>query len=687
MDKASIDFETRSAEDLRSAGAHRYAAHPSTEVMCMAWSINDEDPHLWHPGLPFPAELADHIRMGGRMEAWNAQFERVIWPIMVRDHGAPEVPMNQWTCTMVRAQLQGFPGKLDKAGPCMGLGECKDDAGHRLMLQVSKPRATFRPGDAGYDETYSPEWVIAGLEEFTQYWDAEAGEWVVCQWWTDMGRITRLHDYCKQDVRTEQAAGRFLDPMPPSEYAGWLLDQRINDRGFYLDMELVHSAKKLVKPALLAANEELVELTGGRLKSITKVAEVKAWLEEMAGIELPDIRKETLQDLLVQIDEGWSVPAEVKSVIELRLAAAKTSTAKLNSMTKGICGDGRIHGGLQYAGAGRTNRWAGRIVQPHNFPRPPKWAIAAVDEVLSGASPSVLGMLYDRPLEVVSAILRSCITAAPGNDLTVADYNAIECRITAWFCGARILLDAYHTGKDPYRMQAASVYGIADWQSIGSDSFERQLGKTIILGCGFGMGDKRFRGSCREKGIYIDEDMAKRSVSKYREDNHEVKAGWYELEAAAKRAVKGEAVSALNGKVWFYRDAEFLRVRLPSGRVLSYAKPWLKEKETPWGMGTEVTFWGWNGTKNRMEWQGMYGGRWMENIVQATARDVMLDSMMRLDAQGWPIILTVHDEILTESPAGKRHLKGMLDIMAQPPVWAPDLPLKAEGWTGKRYRK
>lgn len=691
VDVVNLDLESRSAEDIKTAGAHRYSHHPSTEILSLAWSVNHQPgdtPQLWIPGDPVPEELARAIINGARVEAWNAQFERVMWHHFER-YGFPAVDLRQWHCTMVRAYLMGYPGKLDKAAPTMGLGETKDEAGHRVMLQVSKPRKTYRESDEGFEAIAALATPRAHTAEYTSYFDQHTGEWVVCQWWVDSDRLGRLYSYNQDDVIAEAAASRFLDPLPPLEHAAWCLDQRINDRGFYLDTTLINSSRAIVKPAVRQANEKLARLTFGELKSITKPNEIRAWINQQLGLELDSIKKDVLEDLLHQIEHGeLGSPDNVTAVIRLRMSAAKTSTEKLNAMMRGICDDGRIHGGLQFAGAGRTNRWAGRIVQPHNFPRPPKWAVKAVDEILAGFGIDVLDLLYDEPLEVVSAILRSCIVAEPGNELHVADYNAIEARITAWISGAERLLDAYHTGKDPYRMQAATVYGIEDWESIDKEAEERQLGKKIILGCGFGMGVNRFWESCREDGLYISKELAERAVAVYREDNYQIKDAWYELDRAAKRAVNGEAVAALGGKVWFYRDKEFLRCRLPSGRVLSYAKPYLKPSKTSWGSdSTELMFWGWNGQKNRMEWQKMYGGRWMENIVQATARDVLLDSMLRLDADGWHIILTVHDEILNEEPKGARVLKDMITIMGQPPRWAPDLPLKAEGWTGIRYRK
>jgi DNA polymerase bacteriophage-type len=681
---ANVDLETASTVDLTAVGAPVYAEHPTTHILCMAYKVDGGPTQLWWPHMPFPADFAELILAGGEVHAWNAAFERTLWPLLVARHGAPAVPLGQWRCTMVRALLQGFPAKLEHAGPSMGLGVCKDDAGHRLMLQLCKPRQRWAPGKKGYDDAYARTGSL--YEQTGEHQLLPDGE--VVRWWQDTDKLARLGAYCVTDVDTEAAAGAFLDPWSERELAGWQLDQRINDRGFYVDTALVHAALSLVAPATKRANKLLFDLTGGALKSVTKPNEIRAWINEQLGLELASIDKKVLNDILVTMKD--TLPANVKAVIKLRLAAAKTSTAKLRALLNGLSADGRFRGGLQYAGAGRTNRWAGRRFQPHNLPRPEKWAIHAVPYVLECAL-DFIELAFGSGLEAISNILRSCIVAAPGRELHFADYNAIEARVTAWLCGAWKILEAYRSGKDPYRMMAAKVFGIEDWTTISKDGFERFLGKQIILGCGFQMGAKRFQGSCRDYGQYIDMALAERSITTYREDNPEIPTGWRALDGAAATAMHNPCqwVPALGHKVHFWYDGStFLRVALPSGRLLSYLHPRLEADTTPWGQPCwKFYFWGWNNERQRMEWANMYGGKWMENIVQATARDVMLDSMLALDAGGWSIILTVHDEEGAEELAGQRQLDAFIRTMSQPPAWAPDLPLAVEGWTGHRYRK
>lgn len=682
---ANIDFETRSVVDLTAAGAHLYAEHPQTRVMCMGWSVGEGTEHLWWAGQPFPRELAAHIESGGIVKAWNAAFERLIWPVMVARHGAPAVALEQWYCTMVQAMLMGFPGALKHAREAMGLGVEKDESGHRLMLQVSKPRSVFQPGDKGYEEAraFAAVEVGAPLPEYEVF--HRQGKTCVARWWVDSDRLTRLGLYCCKDVQVERAAGRVLDEIPDREMAGWRMDQRINDRGFFIDMELVTKARRMVVPATKQANAKLSTLTGGELNFVTKPNEIRAWLNKRLGLQLDSIDRKTLAILLAEMP----MDEVTRSVVQLRIAAGKTSTAKLNALARGVDENHLLRGGLQYAGAGRTNRWAGRRFQPHNLPRPPQWAPLAVPYVLN-EDLDRLGVLFDTPLEVISAILRSCIKARPGNLLTVADYNAIEARIVSWLAGARKLLDAFATGKDPYRMMAATIYGLSDWAAIDKDSFERMLGKKVVLGCGYQMGKNRFYDSCREDGLFIERELASRAVEAYRTDNPEIPQAWYSLQDTAIRAVQEAGVwhGCLNNRIHFFSDGLYLRMRLPSGRMLSYMHPKLIDDVTPWGEPTyKLQFWGWNGQANRMEWQSLYGGRLMENACQAIARDVLLDAMFRLEDDGWGVILTVHDEILSDDKAGTKQLQRMVSLMEQGSPWHAGLPLKVEGWQGVRYRK
>lgn len=676
--QVNIDLETSSLLDLTRVGVHVYAAHPSTRVLCMAYKIDDAPEALWWNHEPFPNDLAEALESGAIAKAWNAAFERNMWPVLTELHGAPEVPLRQWSCTMVRALMQGFPGQLQHAGPVMGLGVCKDDAGHRVMLQLCKPRQRWKRGGKGWAEAKE---LVDGDEY--QPWGDE-----IVRWWRDEGKSQILGDYNKMDVVVEHAADKFLDPLPAEEQEAWYLDQEINDRGFHVDMDLVKEALALVKPATTAANNKLKELTHGALDAVTKPNDIRAWINAKLGVELDSISKDVLNDLIVT--QGESIPQDVKDVIALRLAAAKTSTAKLNSLSRGVGPDNRFRGGLQFAGAASSRRYAGRRAQIQNFPRPPWWAMDAIPWA-QGNTADEIEMAFGSALEAISAVLRSCITAGPGKELIFADYNAIEVRVAAWFCGASKLLHAFKNNEDPYRIMAAAVFNIDDWRSISKGGIERFLGKTLILGAQYGTGHKRFRDSCREQGQYISAELAERGIKAYRAENHEMVAGWNDMERASTYAMHNprQWVPALRGKVHFWYDASlFLRMALPSGGLLTFMHPRLIDDETPWGTPTlKFQHWSWNGMRNRMEWTDMYGAKFVQYATQAASRDLLQYAMTNLEGMGYPIILSVHDEVGAEVDKGTADLPHFSEVMATPPPWAADLPLKVEGWVGHRYRK
>lgn len=724
----SIDFETRSAMDLKACGAHRYSRHPSTDVLIAVFRFSKHDSVRWYPGDPLPARVRAAIEDESVLwHAHNAAFEIVIWQhVMVERYGMPALPIDRWSCTMVRCLMAGLPAQLDKAAPAAGLPEefWKDDTGSRVMKQVSKPRKRHELGEQpaswakldGFNDAVA-KWdalasaspwaaVVSADREFTIYRDPDDGKSYVAQWWADEGRMQTLYDYCDQDTLAEWAIGERVPPLDETELAGWHMDQRINWRGYWIDTDFVRIALGASDRALEFANEEAREISNGYVSALTKPTEIRDWmnarLSDIGWSPIDGIGKEVLIVLRAQLQQeldtgalwGADIIGTLIRMIDLRTYEAKTSTRKLTAMLNAAdTDDHRIRGGLQYAGAGRTARWAGRLVQPHNFPRPEKWAtteaqVESLIQMLEGDETAWMRLNYGGIGIVVSSLLRPCIAAAPGNVITAADFNAIEMRFSAWLTDCSMILGALNRNEDVYRMMAAKVFGYADWRDIDKDSFERMLGKKIVLGCGYQMGWEKFWNSCRDEGIVIDQQLAKAAVQTYRAENHEIKAGWAELERAGVEAVQtGRRVEALGGKVTFYMKGPDLKVVLPSGRELTYLRAYVKP-EMKWGKEVPtVCFYGFNSERRRMEWQSMYGGRWMENITQAGSRDVLRDAIMRLDAQGWQIILSVHDEVIDESPLGRFTAEQMETEMARPPHWAPGLPLKVEGWQGPRYRK
>lgn len=609
----------------------------------MAWAIDGEEPRLWLPGDPVPEEfaLADELR------AWNAQFERLIYEaIMVPQHGFMPQPFDVWFDTAAEAAAMALPRSLGQAAEVLGLEEQKDDAGHRLMLQMSKPRRPRKGED--------PDGIY---------------------WYEDEGRLERLYKYCLKDVEVERAVSKRVRRLRASEREVYLLDQEINDRGVQLDLGLIVALKRLATEAQARADARLLELTNGEVASVTKVADMKSWLESQ-GCELDDLRKQTVAEAL----DGEELCDLSREVLALRAENAKTSVAKLDAMLACAGLDGRARGLLLYHGAA-TGRWAGRLIQPQNFPR---GSVKDPERFI----PRVLENDYDGieseapVMEVVSSLLRACFVARSGTRFMGADFSAIEGQVTAWLAG--------QDGMTSYEDMASAIFGIPSGE-IENPSFERHVGKTAVLGCGFGMGWKKFQQTVKDwTGEEIDKETAHRAVSTYRETNYKIKALWYELEQAALRAVKKPyslQTAGRNGAVRFVVRGEYLWCALPSGRLLAYALPRVEERLAPWGMVEGVTFSGVNGYTRKWERRDLYGGLLTENVVQATARDLMAEAMLRVEQAGYPVVLTVHDEILAEVPHGHGSVEDFSEIMAITPEWGLAIPIKVESWEGERFRK
>ena len=684
----SIDFETRSTVDLRKTGVYTYAAHPDTDVWVMAYAVDDGPVQTWLPGNPVPEVFgqADEYR------AWNAEFERVIYGlILVPRYGFPTIPLEQWYDTAAQAATMALPRGLGRAAEVLGLDVQKDMDGRRLMLQMAKPRS-FR-------EDGTPIW-----------WDLPE-------------KVSHLIAYCRQDVEVERAIGKRLPPLSEKERWVYIMDQRANTRGFQVDLELVDAAQDVMVTEMAEAGERLTAVTGGYVTKVTDVNGITSWLRHNGLPDLADLRKDTVRDLL-----AGELSPQVREVLQIRADTGKTSTAKLDAFQHAAGPDGRVRGTFLYHGAS-TGRWSGRLVQPQNFPRPemkdPELFIPAVlSQTLEGDPP---------PAIVVSSLLRSMIVSREGYVLRSGDYSQIEARVLAWVAGQKNLVQLFEEGGKVYEDMASTIFG-KPVEEISKDSFERQIGKNSILGCGFGMGADRFADQVREQtGIVLDRggpvetcvmcgyqarleegdrfsglyncpkcgglslehdevpDMAQRVIDAYREKNKRIRAFWDDIYTAAYNATiqPGRAFRCGHEEcIRFKVYQDVLWCTLPSGRHLAYNLPEIEERETPWGeWRPTLTYCGITGPARRWERVSTYGGHLTENVVQAIARDCMAEAWLRLEVAGYPIIMTVHDELVAEVPEGHGSQEEFERILATRPAWAQDLPIEVEGWEGHRYRK
>lgn len=684
MKYINIDFETRSTTDLKKSGVYRYVEDPNTDVWCMAYAKGDLEPQIWIPPNPLPPEIIYWLEEGCALRAWNAQFERIIWNTICQKYEFPQLPNDRFYCTAADALAMGLPGWLDGAVKALRLKIEKDMAGNRLALQMCKPRKTK-------DDSL--------------------------RWWDVPDKLEHLYEYCKQDVRAEVAAMGATRRLSDEERAVYLLDQTINDRGVYLDQPLAKRCRSVALEGIKRANKVVVETTNGDVSRITQVGKMQYWLREQ-GCDIPNLKKNTLQEYL-----GQDLPEPIKDVLLARAEAGKASVAKIDAMFACVCSDSRLRGLLQYHGAG-TGRWAGRLVQPQNLFRP---TVEDIEHYIPRISTSHMPIDYDaldleeNPVGVVASLLRYLLTASPEHRLVCADFKAIEARIIAWLAGQDDLVEMFAAHD---RGEGEEVYVITAEQF----NTTRYIGKHVILGAGFGMGgDKFYKQGKEQYGIDFDEIDPPTGVRIKQEwaveDADQEVWALYHREGRWELPDYGHAVSHAFIKLWRARyplipqywyacqnlmlsavrnpgsvqelgpiKASFrgrhLWLILPSKRPLCYLFPSIVERDTPWGEKREaVRVWTRDSVTHRWRPQVLYGGLIAENITQATARDVMVYAMNTVTEEGYPIILTVHDEIVADAPNGFGSFEHYIKLMQRKPSWANGLPVEVSGWEGQRYRK
>jgi len=654
-----IDFETRSTLELPEVGVHKYATHASTDIWCMGWAFDDEEPAIWTPGVaPWPA-IIHHVRDGGLVTAHNAAFELQIWNnIMVPRYGWPVLKPSQVRCSMACCYAMALPGSLEKAAAAVGIQQQKDLKGGRLTLQMSRPK--------GFDLLGDPIW------------------------WDDEDKRQTLYEYCQQDVRVEQALGARLLPLSPDEQALWELDYAINERGLYLDQPAIISAMAIIEREQRRLEGEIRRRTESAVGSPAEVAALTRWVRGQ-GVELDGLAKSDVVELLHR-DE---LPAHVRAVLRIRQEYAKTSTAKLNRMRDAASADGRIRFTMQYHGAG-TGRWAGRRIQPHNLPRSTV-SHEAIEEMLDYIPTTTpersiewLDLYYGEPMSMISNCLRGLICAAPGKTLVAGDFSNIEGRVLAWLAGEEWKLNAFRafdagTGPDIYKLSYSKSFGVPV-DEITKD--QRQIGKVQELALGYQGGVGAFQTMARGYGVKVTDERANEIKQLWRDSHPRVVSYWWDLERAALEAVSHPGAKVSVRQTTFVKRGSFLFAKLPSGRMLTYPYPTLKAIETPWGeMKEQLHYWHVDGLTNKWEETHTYGGKLAENLTQAVARDILAEAITRVSRLGYDVCLSVHDEVVAEMPEGAEWLENLLTQMKVLPAWATGLPVAAEGWQGSRYRK
>lgn len=644
-----LDFETRSEADIRETGAWVYSLHPSTSILCLAFKNTENgDRLLLKSGFEKDSFLKAYFNryIGVALfESHNAFFEKAIWEnILVKRFGWPSIPQEHWRCSASVAAYHALPRNLQNAGNILGLSQVKDFDGKSIMLQLAKPKAK-----GGFIlESDAPE------------------------------KFQKLYEYCEQDVVAEEALSERLGHLPSKELDIWLLDQKINTRGVYIDRQAVDASLKILEQYIETLQKEVAIISEGQFETVNQRAKVLAWCKEQGeNIALYD--KAYLADVLPKIKNP-----KVKRILEIRQAIGKTSTAKYQAMFNSMAPDNRIRDVLFYHGAS-TGRWTGKLVQFQNLPRGSiKDMDKAVDFVKKVKSYRSVEMVYDRPMDFMSSLIRGMVSAPKGKKLVVADFAAIEARVLGWISGCESMLKQFRNGEDLYKDMASKIFKVPV-DKVNAE--QRQLGKAAILGAGYGMGAEKFYQTCKSWGITIDEALAQTAIMAYRKTYFEVPQFWSNTEKAAHNAVRTKQKLRVGKTSWFI-DKGFLKCELPSGRHLHYYQPKFENNSRG---NIELTYWG--EAMGSAVRNGTYGGKLVENVVQAIARDLMAEAMLRLEAEGFEIVLSIHDEVVAEFPENlynfdhEKVVKTFEEIMAQVPTWAAGCPIEASGWAGKHYKK
>ena len=642
----SCDFETRSTVDLADQGLDIYANDPTTEVLCIAFGTqpnNVEVSSTTKEQLHFKAqlyELIDHVAAGGKIQAWNAMFEYALWNcVCVPKYGWPELKLEQCIDTMAIAAANNVPQALGDASIFMDAKHQKDTRGRLLIQKLCKPQKNG-------------------------------------QFNNDPELMAELFAYCQADVRAEMAIGSVLRPLTAVEQEVWTLTQRINLRGVPVDPQELHNAVLAVVRAQDAIDNECVALTGFKPSERAKLL---GWInQKIPHAPMADLTAETVSKML-----QCNIFPVIKRVLELRQEGSQTSVAKYAKMME-IQREGRIRNTLVYHGAS-TGRWASRGgLNLQNIARP-----TLSDEEIECAIPGVFnnGM---GTMQQLSSLVRSAIRAPQGKTFVDVDFSSIENRVGVWLAGQNDKVELFRKGLDEYKVFASeSLYHIA-YDDVTKD--QRQVSKSAVLGAMFGQGAKGLVKYAEGMGVKLSDAQAKNAVDNYRSSYAKVKELWALCEIAAIRAVENPGVAFPAGqKIKMKMAKEALWMQLPSGRLICWQRPELELLTTPWGSEKlGVTVHSQNTYTRQWSRNALIGSSIFQSAVQGTARDFLANAMLNLEVNGYDIINSIHDEVLLlvdEDKAEEALENDVMHIMTNPPKWATDFPLAAEGWYGKRYRK
>lgn len=643
----SIDIETYSPVDLKSAGVYKYAEHPDFDILLFAYAFDDEPVKCVTPSeIPYEVEKA-LLDPAITKRAFNAAFER----ICLSAYYGEDFPAEQWECTMVAAARMGLPLSLEQVAKVLKLSQQKDTEGRNLIRYFSMPCKPTKTN--GMRTRNLPEHDPVKWQKFT--------------------------GYCTQDVEVERAISNKLQPfliVPVKEKLLYILDQNINDRGVFVDQQLIRNAIAIDSAYKDTLFTESAEITS--LSNPNSVAQLKAWLSEETGADVSSLTKEAILEMLKATDSE-----EVERVLRIRQEMAKTSVKKYDAMLEAVGANGRIRGLLQFYGANRTGRWAGRMVQVQNLPQNHLNDLDLARECVLDIDSDMLGILFGNVPDTLSQLVRTAFIPAPDCIFLVADFSAIEARVIAWLAAEKWRLEVFATHGKIYEASAAQMFRVPI-ESVTKGSTLRQKGKIseLALGYGGGVGALDKMGAAK---MGLTPDELQPLVTAWRNANPAIVRLWKTVELAALKAIREGGRVHIERGVSFLCSNGMLFITLPSGRSLCYVRPKIVDGK----FGDAITYEGMNQSTKQWERVDTYGGKLVENIVQAIARDCLAESMLRLDEAGYPIVMHVHDEVIIEvmEQDEEHYLADACTIMSETINWAPGLLLRADGYVTAYYRK
>lgn len=644
-----IDIETYCDCSLKDVGLYRYADDDSFEILLVSVNINGGPVSTFEPKKEMPVWFVEAVKNNRIIKnAYNAAFERVCLSRCILGKGKFLDP-SSWRCTMIRSAVCGLPLSLDQCGEVLGIEDKKMKEGKaliRFFCLPCKPTKTNGMKSRNYPEDNKDKW-----EEFKKYnkRDVEAEQEIFC----------RLSSFVITD----------------KEQLLYSIDQNINDRGVRIDRKLAMNAYQIYSDYKTELAKTAAGITG--LDNPNSVSQLKEWLKEATGKTVESLNKKSLPDILSSCEDE-----RVKKILSIRTEMGKTSVEKYNAMLSCVCSDGRVHGLLQFYGATRTGRWAGRLVQVQNLPQNHMTDLEHARAIVRGGDCDSLSLEYDNPMQVLSELIRTAFIASKGKTFHVCDFSAIEARVIAWVAGEKWALDVFRTTGKIYEGAAARMYH-CDPSEITKTDPRRQKGKIATLALGYqgGVGALEKMGGAK---MGLSEDEMKDIVNTWREANPGIVRLWSHVERAAKHAIENKeqrgATFTIERGISFYMKSGCLMVLLPSGRSLCYPRA---------GLSTDgrITYEGQNQVSGKWETIETYGGKMTENIIQAIARDCLAEIMIRVEKEmGYPIVFHIHDEIIVDADKGQT-LEAIQKAFSTPISWAEQLPIKGDGYSTFFYLK